>query len=130
MTCPHVDRRGRRCLRSLHFDPIHTYGRVAVRGRLKARTAVAERAFRQALVERSEGWCEVSTVLRRQNDYGLNQQICGTVILHPGRDPHHRFPEDRRSNRHDPDRGLFVCAASHAWLHDNPASAHELGLLR
>jgi hypothetical protein len=147
MKCGHVDRKGRACIRQFHIGP-HVYKRVAVRGARKARTAAAERDFRQKLVERSEGWCEARTVIDRwcpdsldladpdylalvtRAQYELLSRVCGTVILHPGRDPHHVDPKDRARNVHDPERGLWICGQAHDFVHQRePRLARQVGLL-
>lgn len=126
MNCGHVDRKGRACVRQFHIGP-HVYTRLARLGARKKRSAGAEQAFKDALVERSEGWCEASQAL----SYEARLEVCGTVILHPGRDPHHVDPKDRARNVHDPERGLWICGRAHDFIHQQqPARARELGLLR
>lgn len=141
MNCGHIDHKGRACVRSFHLGP-HVYTRLSQLGARKKRSAGAEREFKAVMVERCDGWCEARSVIQALRPstvypeelelyrYELMRQVCGTIILHPGRDAHHRWPEDRDYNRHDPERGLYVCAASHAWTHDHPVRAHEIGLLR
>lgn len=68
-------------------------------------------------------WCQ-ATWLRHD---GL--PVC-LPDRHEGHDAHHRWPEDRRVNRHDPDRVLLLCRKAHDWAHAHPAAAAELGLLR
>lgn len=76
-------------------------------------------AFRAALIERSGGECE--------SPYAV---ACGTSARHRGDHCHHVEPNDRDRGVHDPDRGLYLCARSHAWAHAHPVTAAVLGLLR
>lgn len=84
-------------------------------GRKARREAEALAAFRFAV--RSRAWCEGNTPAC---PYGP----------HPGAHAHHRWPEDRDAGRHDPARGLYLCAPGHAWVHANPREAGIRGLLR
>lgn len=55
---------------------------------------------------------------------------CGRAGPHRGAHAHHVWPEDRDRSHHDPARMLWLCADAHRWVHDNPADAARLGLLR
>jgi len=149
MVCPHVHPRKGQCIRAFHMDFLHCYKRVAVRGARKQRSAGAERDFKTDLVERSDGWCEVRTVIDRwcpdsldladpdylalvqTAQYELLARVCGTIILHPGVDPHHVDPKDRARGVHDPERGLWICRRAHDFVHhQEPRLARQIGLLR
>lgn len=94
-------------------------------------------SFRERLQERSGGECEAQGVLYWMTIAGGEMSpsdqlllVCGTHDRHHGAHPHHVWPEDRDAGIHDPERGLWLCARSHAWAHDHPALAAEFGLLR
>ena len=84
--------------------------------------------FRAEVKARAQGWCEAQTVGALTTTMAV--EVCGTSFRHPGRHCHHVWPEDRDRGVHDPDRGLFLCAAAHGWAHTHPEQAAMLGLLR
>lgn len=85
-------------------------------GARKLRTQSAERAFREALIARSGGRCEVVT------------PACPDG-WHEGAHGHHCWPSDRDRNIHDPNRGLFVCAPAHDYIHRSPEWSRPRGFL-
>lgn len=106
--------------------PIARTGRPNPRGAKAEREQPALDAFRDALEQRSRGWCEAADV----RDPETGNPICGILYRHTGTDAHHLFPEDRDRGVHDPARGKFICRWSHLWSHDFPAAAKKVGLLR
>lgn len=50
-------------------------------------------------------------------------------LWHPGEHAHHVTPKSR-GGPNDPSNGAWVCARAHRWIHDNPAEAERLGLLK
>jgi hypothetical protein len=110
--------------------PRRAIARTALRrgpGRKAKRERPALDAFRAELRRRSGGYCEALFMLD-----GTEIVLgCASPWPHEGHHAHHLFPEDHDRGVHDPERGLFVCAKVHHWIHDvDPARAHELGLLR
>jgi hypothetical protein len=91
------------------------------RGRKAEREAAAWGACRQAVIERSRGWCEA---------WRLGYSPVCLSALHGGVHVHHLFPEDRDAGRHDAARCALLCVASHDWAHQNPRAAAKAGLLR
>lgn len=114
-------------------NPVQKIGRnvtprrnpIAQTGRKAWREGPALAQFRGVLRERSGGRCEAVSSVRPRT----GQPVCSNTP-HPGDHAHHCFPEDRDAGIHDPDRGLFLCAASHEWAHSFPADAKVAGLLR
>lgn len=92
------------------------------KGKKAKREQNALDAAREILKARSRCRCEIDI-------YGLFAP-CGRAYGHEGQHPHHVWPEDRDAGLHDPTRMLWVCAAGHRWIHDHPADASRLGLLR
>lgn len=95
-------------------------------------------AFRDALRARSGGLCEAPRMVQVVFDFLIETTDPPYITWlpcqdrpHAGVHPHHVWPEDRASGRHDPDRGLWLCAAAHdACHHTDPALAKRYGLLR
>ena len=83
----------------------------------------ALRDFRSTVCLRAEGLCEATGLA------GPEGAVCRSTV-HSGSQAHHLWPEDRARNRHDPERGAWLCYVAHRWLHDHPAEAKTLGLLR
>jgi hypothetical protein len=100
--------------------PLRATGRKATRERK------ALDAFKAAVHARR--WCEAQGLLRGEG-YLRGKQVC-SASLHIGEHAHHVWPEDRRTGKHDPDRGLLLCYVAHSYAHDFPADAKRLGLLR
>lgn len=95
--------------------------RVGARARRERPDLDAARA-----VVRARGDCEAWGMIAPRSGYDY---VCESR-RHPGAHGHHIWPEDRDSGRHDPDRMLWLCPASHEFAHRNPRDAAELGLLR
>lgn len=87
------------------------------RGTKAEREEEAWLACKRAVSYRSGGWCEADS------------PVC-VSSPHRAVHPHHVWPEDRRDGIHDPERVLDVCFSAHRWIHDHPADAKLLGLLR
>lgn len=99
--------------------------RKAIRrlGRRALRNQASLEEFRSTVCLRAEGLCEAAGLAGPEGAVCLSRP-------HSGSQAHHLWPEDRARNLHDPARGLWCCHQSHRWLHDHPAEAHALGLLR
>lgn len=95
-------------------------------GRKAKREQPEREEFAEVLETRARGRCETLAFL----DADGRLAACGTTRAHDGCDPHHIWPEDRDAGVHDPDRGLWLCRRAHRWVHDHPAWAKTLGLLR
>ena len=54
--------------------------------------------------------------------------VCETCGNHPGVHWHHRVLRSQ-GGTWNPANGLWVCALSHNWIHDNPSAARKLGWL-
>lgn len=106
--CPHVDHRGRRCIRSVHRGGFHGYKRLTIRRR------ATDSDVKQALLERSLGRCEVAWD--------------GLRCTRAGDHAHHRL---RRSQggTDDVDNLLWVCAPCHAQIHSWPLASYARGYL-
>ncbi len=73
------------------------------------------RAARQALLERSGGRCEGK---------GFSE-LCTGVGVHA-----HHVKRRAQGAGNDPEQMLWLCAACHQRVHDNPAEATAAGLLK
>lgn len=93
--------------------------RLRQRGAKTRRESQALIRARREIQERSAGLCEARKL-----------GICGARVQHLGAHAHHVHPEDRDRGVHDPKRMLWLCPQAHAYAHNNPAKAKDLGLLR
>lgn len=89
------------------------------RGAKARRESQALLRARRFVQDRSAGWCEARSL-----------GICGPFVQHLGSEAHHVWPEDRDRGLHDPARMRWLCSQAHRWVHNHPARAKELGLLR
>lgn len=119
------------------------------KGTKAGRETPALDAFRFAVFERANGYCEVMVVGNTDRPFPFYDRItrddrlriCGKDGPHRGDNAHHVWPEDRDEGRHEPERGLWLCFTAHNWVHAHPGellpdgtvtpdSAKALGLLR
>lgn len=94
-------------------------------GRAAARSRAALDSARDVVRERLV--CEAARLTDPTN---AARWVCDTPGPHRGAHAHHVWPEDRDGGVHDPERMLWLCADAHRWVHEHPAAAAELGLLR
>lgn len=98
--------------------PIARTARPKRVGRKTKRDEAALSLGRAVVIARSGGRCEGPYIV------GIHPNI-GHGALHV----HHRLPRGRGGN-HDPENLLHICPTLHVWIHDHPAEAMELDLLR
>lgn len=125
MRCPKFDRKGRRCLKGASRLPhLHVYEPLRQVGRKYEQEQADLTAFRLEVEGRAGGLCDARFVVKDEGGY-----VCAGS-KHAGEHAHHLFPEDRDCGVHDADRALWLCPEAHRWIHDNPAAAQKLDLLR
>lgn len=90
--------------------------RLSAKGARARRDADAIEQFRLDLKWRSRGFCEAQT------------PAC-PPHRHDGCHAHHTRIHDRDAGRHDAERGLWVCAPGHHYIHMHPAESYAQGWL-
>lgn len=99
-------------------------------GRKAKREEAALAAFRHDVKQRAGGYCEAPWSGTRADGTLILVAHSHTSEPHNGAHSHHVWPEDHDRGVHDPDRGLYLCAASHSWSHLNPDDAKIVKTLR
>lgn len=94
---------------------------IARRGRKAKREASAIARFRREVRARAAGWCEA---------WDLKWPSICDARQHLGDTAHHVWPEDRDRGVHEARRGVWLCAPAHRWVHEHPADAALVGLMR
>lgn len=94
------------------------------------REKAALKLFRRAVKANALGQCQAPFGEYAPDGRWIHVEHSASWLLHPGAHCHHVWPEDHDRGVHDPERGLYLCAGAHRWVHLNPADAAILRLLR
>lgn len=65
--------------------------------------------------KRAKGWCQAD---------------CCDDCAYLGSDAHELLPRSQGGDPLNPDGCIWVCRPCHDWIHDHPAEAYALGLLK